>query len=820
MTNSMELGGSGAESSQADRCRVERHQPQRRRPERLETKVRQFEAVSLGGLRPRALRLAALAVCLVVLTLLLAEVGCARLGGKPPAPFYEAAPASVRDVDVSCLKGKRIVIDPGHGGVFRGALGRAGLEEADVNLGVALYLWGLLRDAGADVLLTRSSDMDFVGGAAGKVREDLSRRSEIAASFGPHLFVSLHHNADVSRSKDKNQVETYFKMLDEGPSKDVAALVHRHLSERLQIAQGSVVPGNYFVLRNAPCAAVLGEPSYITNPWVEDKLRLAEKQLLEAQAYFLGIVEYFSRGVAAIAMLAPRDTVVSEARPRLAAALTEDCSGVDLSTVTCELDGELLKADLQPSTRELVARPQKPLGSGRHEFCFTFRNDLGNSSGRVCASFETDLAPTAVSLEARPGAVPKEGGVLIAATLSDENENLVRDGTPVQFSCAAGVFARETVQTLTGIASTVFFCDGCTETVSVRVSSLGLSDSLSLSPSGLVTTCLSVSDVRTGKPLAGAEIFEADSLRSVTTPQGLAVVTGQADGHVAKRTGYVPSLISGKAGAARSAREIRIVQMRPVALGVLHGTRVALDFGAAAARVQGRTRESRGDGSRASDSGASDYCASVVRELAAMLSGAGARVLSFAPETPDAEKVAGSERFGAQRYVRIEPTSEGRASVLHYPDSRSGEKLAAALARWWGKVVLETEPRLAEDAHYVLRQTSSPAVVVRVPAGLRLRERVVAHRAAYALYLALLEDLGLDAGLLVESSVKATGIPSGEAADMVLDGFIRVPLSGDGSATFFCEEGLHMITVVSKSKQTAPRFVSVRPAKRVGEDVR
>ena len=35
-------------------------------------------------------------------------------------------------------RGRRIALDPGHGGFFRGALGVNGLTEAEVNLGVAL----------------------------------------------------------------------------------------------------------------------------------------------------------------------------------------------------------------------------------------------------------------------------------------------------------------------------------------------------------------------------------------------------------------------------------------------------------------------------------------------------------------------------------------------------------------------------------------------------------------------------------------------------------------------------------------------------------
>ncbi|MBN1504153.1 MAG: N-acetylmuramoyl-L-alanine amidase [Candidatus Eisenbacteria bacterium] len=726
----------------------------------------------------------------------------------------------MRDVDASAIRGKRIVIDPGHGGVFKGAVGRGGLTEADVNLGVALYLWGLLRDAGAEVMLTRSSDIDFVDGAAGELRQDLARRAEIAASFKPHLFLSLHHNADLARSEDKNQVETYFRMTDCGPSEDVARLVHQRLQEKLQIPLGSAVPGNYFVLRNAPCPAVLGEPSYITNPWVENKLRLAEKLLLEAQAYFLGIAEYFSRGAADVADMAPQDTTVSEARPWLTATPVVDRSAVDPSSVTCELDGRSVGAHLEPSTGRLVARPESPLAGGTHEFCFTFRNLMGNSSGRVCASFDTDLGPAAMALTAAPSEAPRSRGVLVTSTVSDENANPVRDGTQVVFSGSAGAFARETVRTVTGIASTFFFYEGPAEAAHLTAASRGVSDSLVLTPSDAVTTCLAVSDARTGEPVTGAAVLDGDSVRSLTTPQGLAVVAGSAAGLVVSGTGYVPSLIAATAEAS-SRGQVLPVRLKPVALGTLHGTRITLDVGAAPAERRASAGTPRGSAPTAPGRADDAFSQSVATALGRLLSGAGARVLSLGPETPDEDKVAASERFGAQRYIRIEPAAaNGRRAFLHYPGSKSGAELAARLALWSAKIGPKAQSRTSEDAHYVLLQTSCPAVIARVGAVADPKRRAAALRAAYAFFLALLEDTGLDASLLIESSVRAWGEVVGEEADVVLDGFVRIPLAEDGSARFFCEEGVHMVAVESASRRTAPHFVSVKPARRVGETPR
>ena len=74
--------------------------------------------------------------------LVLTLVACGPKPKPRPAPprFYDRLTEPLDRLDTQAIKGKRIVIDPGHGGVFRGAVGLDGLDEADVNLGVALYL--------------------------------------------------------------------------------------------------------------------------------------------------------------------------------------------------------------------------------------------------------------------------------------------------------------------------------------------------------------------------------------------------------------------------------------------------------------------------------------------------------------------------------------------------------------------------------------------------------------------------------------------------------------------------------------------------------
>ncbi len=92
-----------------------------------------------------------------------------------------------------------VVIDPGHGGKERGAIGPTGLEEKDVTLILARKLrTQLQKDPTVSVVLTRDQDR-FV---------PLDERTAIANHNRADLFISIHLNA--SRRTKAFGAETYF----------------------------------------------------------------------------------------------------------------------------------------------------------------------------------------------------------------------------------------------------------------------------------------------------------------------------------------------------------------------------------------------------------------------------------------------------------------------------------------------------------------------------------------------------------------------------------------------------------------------------------
>ena len=347
--------------------------------------------------RPRALAAALLAV-------LAAGALAAGCGGRPAAPpaavdnvGYHQLREVVGDRDFTPLLGRSIVIDPGHGGHFPGVVGRDGLREADVNLGVALYLRGLLEWAGANVVLTRSADYDFLTPADSSLAADLAARVAVVDSLRPDVFVSIHHNSNAALDRDLNETQTYYPVGRDGPDLDLARAIHRHLVKNLEIEPAKIMAGNFYVLRNSPVTAALGEPAMLSHPEVERKLSRAKKQELEAKAYFLGLLDFFAggnprfEGPFAMTPRGPRplEEIVPDGSFQLwdgfwsfSPGGADSLSGpaLDPASVRLLVDGAAMPVNVSPDGRIISTKMTKPRGRGRHRIELTGRNLAGRAA--------------------------------------------------------------------------------------------------------------------------------------------------------------------------------------------------------------------------------------------------------------------------------------------------------------------------------------------------------------------------------------------------------------------------------------------------------
>jgi len=181
------------------------------------------------------------------------------------------------------LSGVLVMLDPGHGGSDPGAVGPTGLRESETNLRVAKYLRLLLKADGANVIMTRDSDIYL----------SLQDRVDRAAQEKPDLFVSIHHNASLNPNTP-NHGEIYFNSLDRGIPLRTAMRMKQQLADVPLEGEPGVIPGGFFVLRNNSAPAVLTEASYISDTEGEKALSTGKRLTHEAKVFRDAIKEVFS----------------------------------------------------------------------------------------------------------------------------------------------------------------------------------------------------------------------------------------------------------------------------------------------------------------------------------------------------------------------------------------------------------------------------------------------------------------------------------------------------------------------------------------------
>ncbi|MCW2568891.1 MAG: putative N-acetylmuramoyl-L-alanine amidase, partial [Mycobacterium sp.] len=170
----------------------------------------------------------------------LRQLGRRVVGGSPQLLretllLHHAGPA---------LVGKRIVIDPGHGGDDRGVVVADGLlrwSEADLVYDLAARLEGRLSALGVRADLTRGRDTGF----------DDRARAEFANSTGADLLVSLH--LDGHHNPEASGVATYYYGLGSGLASTVgerlAGLVQREIVVRTGMADARTHRKTWALLR-------------------------------------------------------------------------------------------------------------------------------------------------------------------------------------------------------------------------------------------------------------------------------------------------------------------------------------------------------------------------------------------------------------------------------------------------------------------------------------------------------------------------------------------------------------------------------------------
>ena len=215
---------------------------------------------------PTGILVLAWAPALVLAVLVLLALG--RVAGVAASP--EQGP----------LAGTLIVVDPGHGGIDRGACHLpSGTIESEINLEFAFLLRDLLRERGARVLLTRTTDEDL----------DLDPRIEIANANGADYFLSIHVNWFPDPTCFGAQT-FYFPGREE--SRRLALLVQDELKKVDPENYREIQTGRYRVLRLTRMPGVLVELGFVDSPHDRAILHDPARRRALAEAIVRGVIRH------------------------------------------------------------------------------------------------------------------------------------------------------------------------------------------------------------------------------------------------------------------------------------------------------------------------------------------------------------------------------------------------------------------------------------------------------------------------------------------------------------------------------------------------
>ena len=205
----------------------------------------------------------------------------------PDKPVKVTPLPSGGDVNSSGLRGKTIVVDPGHGGSNPGAVAN-GTRETDNNLAVSLKLRDKLLSAGANVVMTRETDRT-VAAEGSSLGEELAARVNIAEAKNADMFISVHSNSNPDSS-----IYGAMTFYPDGKSSTLAQAVQDNIIRQTGAVDKGTSTATFYVLRNTTMPSILVEMGFVTNAGEARKLQEDSYRNQMAQGIFNGAAQYFN----------------------------------------------------------------------------------------------------------------------------------------------------------------------------------------------------------------------------------------------------------------------------------------------------------------------------------------------------------------------------------------------------------------------------------------------------------------------------------------------------------------------------------------------
>jgi N-acetylmuramoyl-L-alanine amidase len=586
------------------------------------------------------------------------------------------------------LQGRRIFLDPGHGGDDRENRGPEGEAiEADVNLRVALALRSYLLTAGAEVFMSRQRDTTVA----------LQDRPLLALQDSAEVFISLHHNATAGSDPSTNYAAVYYHAREGSPeyhpaNHDLARYIERDMSYAMRNAAAPSSPtfdgtlsdydiypnSGFAVLRQNRIPAVLVEASFHSHPPEERRLAIEEFNRIEAWGIFLGIGKYFRAGIPSLALRS--DSIVTVPRPVMLVE-ARSASPLDRSTLRLFMDGHELpgRDTLEPGV--VALQPDRDLSSGNHQLTGWVRIRQGNSSWPFRRTIIAMLPAKKFDLALHPSSLPTSR--LAAARLQirayDAKGQPVADGTILHL-VANGTGVDSVLITTGGTATAYIPATNEPGRIAVTIESgkasgrisLPVRDSTLRYVSGHITSA-------TGVPIEGALVTLDASTSApgpdtldITPPDGRYIAYAQLPDFSALRIARAGYFVRRDVIQSTDVLTIHDVSLAAIADGKLFGKTYVLD-----ARYGG---VQTGDTNGAERS--SDLNFAIARRLHSLLTALGAHAILMRQgdeQIQDSERARRSAALPRGIYLRIDASSRTERIACEIYPNRANQIIGSAL---------------------------------------------------------------------------------------------------------------------------------------------
>jgi N-acetylmuramoyl-L-alanine amidase len=254
----------------------------RRWPKNPGTGISIPEVMRVPGYRKKTVIAAAAAVLLVICAALWVAARHSRPLPSMRESLLGPAPA--------------VMLDAGHGGLDGGAVSRAGLAEAGVNLAIADKARGVLMLLGVPATMTRETADSLNYDAEASIRAnknaDLTARLALAEQYPDALFLSVHLNNFSQSAYHGAQVFYAEKRPESAPLAQSLQRRLRAVLDPTNTRAAKPAPERVYLMTNAPGPAVTIECGFLSNPAEAERLAQDDYQTWVALAIAAGATDY------------------------------------------------------------------------------------------------------------------------------------------------------------------------------------------------------------------------------------------------------------------------------------------------------------------------------------------------------------------------------------------------------------------------------------------------------------------------------------------------------------------------------------------------